>query len=168
MRLPALPFRFLKRRWQGLPGSWGTHCLHALFFDPGGTSAQAFSCSGVAFRSINGVGSRFVVLTRLNHTACSLAVYASQPGSPRFHARLASGWRPPLPGGIGYPQGSYARFQLRFPTSPPPRPGFAWRTTSHSTLLEAVMSNLQIAQSPAAQGFARRLCDDLRPSGERV
>jgi hypothetical protein len=37
-------------------------------------------------------------LSRLNHAAHALAVYASQPGSPRHHARLASGWGPPLPG----------------------------------------------------------------------
>ena len=34
------------------------------------------------------------VLSRLNHTASALAVYASQAGSPRHHARLASGCWP--------------------------------------------------------------------------
>ena len=33
-------------------------------------------------------------LSRLNHTASALAVYASQDGSPHHHARLASGCRP--------------------------------------------------------------------------
>ena len=51
-------------------------------------------------------------LSRLSHTACTLAVYASQHGSPHDHARLASGCWPALPGGIGYPQGSDERFQL--------------------------------------------------------
>jgi hypothetical protein len=36
-RLPLDPG--LTRRRQGLPGSWGTHCVHALLSDPGGTSA---------------------------------------------------------------------------------------------------------------------------------
>src|SRR5947209_18787593 len=33
-------------------------------------------------------------LSGLNHTALALAVYASQPGSPQDHARLASRWWP--------------------------------------------------------------------------
>jgi hypothetical protein len=61
-----------------------------------------------------------ITLSRLNHTACTLAVYASQHGSPRDHARLASGCWPALPGGIGYPQGSTERFQS-FITSSFPR-----------------------------------------------
>jgi hypothetical protein len=33
-------------------------------------------------------------LSGLNHTAYGLSVYASQPGSPRDHATLDSGWWP--------------------------------------------------------------------------
>src|SRR5262249_31308844 len=51
-----------------------------------------------AFRCFDGVGSRDKFISRLNHAAHPLAVYASQPGLPRHHARLASGWWPPLPG----------------------------------------------------------------------
>jgi hypothetical protein len=40
-------------------------------------------------------------LSRLITTAYTLAVYASQVGLPRFHARLASGGWPPLPGRVG-------------------------------------------------------------------
>ena len=70
-----------------------------------------FSPTDAAFRSRNGVGSRDdKILSGLNHTACSLAVYASQPGSLPDHARLASGCWPTLPGGIDYPLGSTARF----------------------------------------------------------
>jgi len=36
------------------------------------------------------------------------------PRSPEVHARLASGCRPALPDGIGYPQDSNERFQLCF------------------------------------------------------
>ena len=46
---------------------------------------------GVAFRSVYSVGSRDKHLSGLHHTAHPLAVYASQDGSPRHHARLASG-----------------------------------------------------------------------------
>jgi len=51
-------------------------------------------------------------LSGLYHAACPLAVYASQHGSPRDHARLASGGRPPWPGRIGYLPGSTVRFSF--------------------------------------------------------
>jgi len=50
-------------------------------------------------------------LSRLNHMASALAVYASQHGSPHHHARLASGCRPGSAGRASYPQSSYERFQ---------------------------------------------------------
>ncbi len=53
-----------------------------------------------------------IPLSRLNHTASVRAVYASQCGLPRHHARLASGCRPALPGGRNGPQGSYGRFLI--------------------------------------------------------
>jgi hypothetical protein len=62
-----------------------------------------------AFR--DGVGSHNDTLSRLDHTACPLAVYAPSPELPHGNVRLASGCWPALPGGIGYPQGSSARFQ---------------------------------------------------------
>ena len=37
-------------------------------------------------------------LSRLYHAACTLSVYASQPGSPPDHATLDSGWWPALTG----------------------------------------------------------------------
>jgi len=37
-------------------------------------------------------------ISRLNHTARSLAVYASQGGLPHHRARLASGWLASLSG----------------------------------------------------------------------
>ena len=45
-------------------------------------------------------------LSGLHHTACTLAVYASQCGSPRHHARLASGCRPRFAGRDWLPAGS--------------------------------------------------------------
>ena len=50
-------------------------------------------------------------LSRLNHTAWALAVYAWQGGSLHHHARLASGCRPSSSGRACYPQGSGERFQ---------------------------------------------------------
>ena len=48
----------------------------------------------VAFRQLDDVGSHDSLISGLNHTAYMLAVYASQPGLPHVHARLASGWWP--------------------------------------------------------------------------
>ena len=76
-------FRFSVRRWRGLTGSWGTPCTHALLSDPGGTSAPGHLGAAMlpsAFR--DGVGSHDDTVSGLNHTACVLAVYASQPWSP--------------------------------------------------------------------------------------
>ncbi len=58
------------------------------------------------------------LISRLNHTAHTFAVYASCNRLPIFHARLASGCWLTLPGGIGYPLGFNERFQLfHFPLS---------------------------------------------------
>jgi len=50
-------------------------------------------------------------LTGLNHTACPLAVYASSSQLPATTQDSLLGCWPALPGGIGYPLGSSARFQ---------------------------------------------------------
>ena len=49
------------------------------------------------------------VLSRLNHTASALAVYASQAGSPRHHARLASGCWPDSSGRAWLPAGFHRK-----------------------------------------------------------
>ena len=59
-----------------------------------------FRPGDAAFRYRYSVGSRDkLALSWLYHAARTLTVYASQPGLPRHHARLVSGWGPPLPGG---------------------------------------------------------------------
>ena len=60
-------------------------------------TSRRIACDA-AFRSENGVGSAIGSLSRLNHAACTLPVYASQPGSPPCHATLGSGWRLPFAG----------------------------------------------------------------------
>ena len=50
-------------------------------------------------------------LSRLNHTASALTVYASQDGLPHHHARLASGCRPSSTGRAWLPAGFQQRFQ---------------------------------------------------------
>jgi len=72
-------------------------------------------------------GSDATPLSGLNHTASALAVYASQPGLPRDHARLASGWWPAISGRAFHTRGTPSE---RFPHCLlllPPLPGFAWR-----------------------------------------
>ena len=52
------------------------------------------------------VGSHNSLISGLNYTACTLAVYASQHGLPQCHARLASGWWPTFTGRDLLPAGS--------------------------------------------------------------
>ena len=65
-------------------------------------------------------------LSKLNSMAFRLAVYASQDGSPRHHARLASGRWSGVTGRAFHPQDSDERFQSCLLTSHPPFPSFAW------------------------------------------
>jgi hypothetical protein len=58
---------------------------------------RPFRCAGVA-PAMTKTKASTLDLSRLNHTASALAVYASQDGSPRHHARLASGRRPSVTG----------------------------------------------------------------------
>ena len=58
--------------------------------------------------------------------AFGLAVYASQDGLPRHHARLASGRWSGATGRASHPQDSDERFQSCLFTSHPPFPSFAW------------------------------------------
>src|SRR5438477_7964472 len=68
---------------------------------------------------------RQILISGLNHTACALAVYASQGGLLHRHARLASGWLASL-----VRAGMITRWVLPkgFRFLHPPFPGFAWRT----------------------------------------
>jgi hypothetical protein len=68
---------------------------------------------------------RQILISGLNHTARSFAVYASQDGLLHRHARLASGWLAILSGRDWLPAGS----QMKGFRSPhPPFPSFSWRT----------------------------------------
>jgi len=68
-----------------------------------------------------------VVLSRLNHTASALAVYASpRPSRDGTQDSLpAAGYA--LPGGIGYPQDCDERFPKTTASLLPPFPSLAWR-----------------------------------------
>ena len=84
----------------------------------------------VAFRLLNGVGSREENLSRLNSAAYRLPVYASQRGLPSRCATLGSGRRHAYRTGAGYPLGPYKRFQSFHLVLL--SPGLAWHTEQYS------------------------------------
>ena len=106
------PDRSLARRRPGLPGPWGTLCVHALLSDPGeisvpglyGTSMQPSALSTPSALATSD-------LTGFHPTACTLPVYASQPGSLPHHATLGSGGWPTFAGRDWLPAGFPRRFQ---------------------------------------------------------
>ena len=65
---------------------------------------RPLQCAGAA-PAVSTTKAPTFVLSRLNHTASALAVYASQAGSPRHHARLASGCWPSSSGRACLPAG---------------------------------------------------------------
>ena len=75
----------------------------------------------VAFRNFGTRRLPPLSISGLNHTACALAVYASQPGSPLDHARLASGWGLALAGRVWLPARSLVKFPRYFMASSSPR-----------------------------------------------
>jgi hypothetical protein len=98
-------------RWkrQDLLRSWGTPIvLLPCSSTPVGPTHQAMQCVGAAPDLSNTKAPAFV-LSRLNHTASALAVYASQAGSPRHHARLASGCWPSSSGRAWLPAGFHRK-----------------------------------------------------------
>ena len=119
---------FLPRRRQDLPSSWGTPIVRLrMFFD-----ADRTACTRPVRSSNMAPAGRTTKapakgLSTLNSMAFGLAVYASQHGLPRHHARLASGRWSDATGRASHPQGSVERFQFCFLTSHPPFPSFAWR-----------------------------------------
>jgi hypothetical protein len=88
-----------------VPG--GPHCERALLSDPGGTSALGHYRASVLSSTVRTMSTPAMnIISRLNHTARPLAVYASQDGLLHHHARLASGWLACLSGQGCIPTGS--------------------------------------------------------------
>ena len=115
-------------RRQGLPGSWGTRMHVPCSQTPTGPRRQAVCDALVlpsAFRTASAPA--VSVLTGLNHTARAFAVYASQDGLLRHHARLASGCWPDFARRDWLPAGSQRKVSVCLTTSHPPSPGFPWR-----------------------------------------
>lgn len=96
-------------RRQDLLRSWGTpSVLLPCSSTPAGPTHQAIRCAGTA-PDLSTTKAPAFVLSRLNHTASALAVYASQAGSPRHHARLASGCWPDSSGRAWLPAGFHRK-----------------------------------------------------------
>ena len=93
------------------------------------------------------------VLSRLNHAACTLSVYASQPGSPPDRTTLDSGWWPALAGQDSHLLGRVDGFRHVCPSTwHPPSPGFAWRN-NRSRMRPGVERRCDASVAPA---LARR------------
>ena len=107
---PGTSGRELPRRRRGLPGSWRTLVNVPCSPTPAGPRAPGH-CGAAARPSVpmtTSAPANFFI-SGLNRTARSLAVYASQPGLPRHHARLASGCRPGSAGRDWLPAGSHRK-----------------------------------------------------------
>ena len=109
----GLPNRVVRRRRQDLPGSWRTLYERAVLSTPVGpprsaTAALRYCLPPNGRRRLP----RQILISGLNHTARTLAVYASQDGLLHRHARLASGGWPTLPCGTAYRPGPIERFQV--------------------------------------------------------
>jgi len=104
----------------------------ALFNDPGGPATLDQYSAPMLPSASPKASAPTRLISGLNHTARTLAVYpkgralrgASQDGSPRHHARLASGCWSALPDGSGYPLDSYTKgFSLHGILLPQALPG---------------------------------------------
>ncbi len=101
LRLP--PYRCLCSRWRtaGLPGPWGALAYMPCSLTPAGRERPGlYGLPRAAFRRLENVGSRKAVISGLNHTACTLAVYASRPRSHETTQDSLPAGGQPLPDGI--------------------------------------------------------------------
>ena len=122
--------RFFPWRCRGLPGSWGVLVCMPRSSDPGeARHTRSLRCAGVAFRSNHDVGPHgYSLFSGLSNSAYTLAVYASQHGSPQCHARLASGWLPGLGRAGVVPAGLQWKFQFLIIPFLQALPGASWCT----------------------------------------
>ena len=115
--LPRRPRRLITVEKTRPPRFLGDPCVHAPLFDPGEPPAPGHYRTGdVVFRTLKDVDSALSI-SRLNHAACTLSVYASQPGSPPDHATLDSGWWPALTGQDSHLLGRVKGFRHVYPST---------------------------------------------------
>ena len=122
--------RFSRMESTRPPRFLGNPYGHAQLFDPGGPAGpRQRGTPGVAFRSMDSVGSAIRFLSGLHHAAYTFPVYASQPGSHPDHATLGYRLVASLYRGRTFtcwvPSGGF-RHVGRTTWLPPP-PGLTWR-----------------------------------------
>ena len=117
-------------RWRrrDLPGSWTTLAYLPRSQTPADRRTQATTGPAMSSSVQLTTSTPRWVLSRLYHAACTLSVYASQPGSPPVRATLDSGWWPALAGQDSHLLGRVDGFRHVYPSTwHPPSPSFAWR-----------------------------------------
>ena len=92
--------RAASSRWRrrDIPGSWATLAYMPRSSTPADPRPQATTGPAMWSSANLTTSTPHGTLSRLYHAACTLSVYASQPGSPPDHATLDSGWWPALTG----------------------------------------------------------------------
>ena len=117
----ANPCHYCRWNSPGLPGSWGVlSCLCPALRPRPRLTALPFWQFGVA-PAEQTTKAATITISRLNHTALPLAVYASSFGFPAL-ARLASGGGLTLTGWVSNPLDSYGEFQVGFASLSIPTP----------------------------------------------
>ena len=116
------------RRLCPLPGSWATLAYMPRSSTPADPRPQALTGPAMWSSAKLTTSTPHGTLSRLNHAACTLSVYASQPGSPPDHATLDSGRWPALTGQGFHLLGRVEGFRHVYPSTwLSPSPSFAWR-----------------------------------------
>ena len=111
--------RAASARWRrrDLPGSWTTLACMPRSSTPADRRTQATSGPAMWSSATLTTSTPLLSLSRLYHAACTLSVYASQPGSPLDHATLDSGWWPALTGQGSHLLGRIEGFQHVYPST---------------------------------------------------
>ena len=150
---PAPPLHGGEDETSQVPGRPLRTCP-ALRPPTGAPAPGPFGTGDGVFRHANGVDSAKMILSVLNHAACTLPVYASQPGSPPDCATLGSGWGPALAGQVSHLLGRIEGFRHVSPsTCLPPSPSFAWRNCMTSLPIYAFAAqNTRFSRQRAACG----------------
>ena len=140
-------------------------CVHAPLSDPGGIAVPGPShhCDA-AFRSSDGVGSHELIISRLNHAAYTLPVYASRPALPQDSRNTRfwlwtnftrRGW---LPAGL---HRKVSVVRLSYTTSSFPRLCLAHQTAK-------LLSRKLASGSPGAISHSFRRTAPARRSSRRI
>ena len=149
-------------RWRrrDIPGSWATLAYMPRSQTPADRRTQATTGPAMASSVQLTTSTPHLPLSRLNHAACTLSVYASQPGSPPDHATLDSGRWPALTGQDSHLLGRVDGFRHVYPSTwHPPSPGFAWRNNRSRMRVRGRASPSPVQ---SAQDRTRRTQESLR------